>query len=853
MAHSLVNDVPVSVPVEDPVDRAHRKRKLGGQMRVGPRKIGFWPDNRGGKGISSKHVHEVAADFLKNKVRLDRYDPVQLLEVPEPLLKKIKRVNKERCDADPQLPSYCDEMMYIPATKTHFSCACRMALDGTHRLFNQPDGPPIRFRSDDSEGYNIANNGVAAVIFESSIWDDMEAVHALSVQGNFNSAIDAGEDEMQAFGRVSALMERMSKYPEWQGKNIPAAAIVTEIENSNGLAHWSREDWKHLISLRTSLPLQHASILMNCQFNMDGGTKLKAWNYYQVSKIDSRHPWVKVALMLYAYTESSDAKVQKKVTFDFQKDAYGRDLSLPILQQLQQEVQIQKSFEKAMRATLRHYAEPDYQASGNCESKAATSLQAARGDYLAKAGKAIMRVLQPLKEAVHEATKNKVQLTPQQREKLIQDMKLEKEEIELETKFRTMLLEHNVYTEETMPQRVLKKKVNEEAETEEAEKIIRSKDKEKAAEVIQPLTSDCMMGGIESCLELTNQDVFDRLAIPGLGEMIMASIHVDEDDCVETTIVKEEPISDNECDEDGAQRRVYHEWFEAKLRRLELPWAHVQVAEVTNEYVQGEASGRTMVTRNKVFRVHERQLRAREPDVDTPKEPHPTLQDQGDLLCEQNWEDAEVDYKLKTIDALLADLVVQTRPSAARVEVSRQSKPGKAPLTLQCRVKEDCKAEELVLVPGNAVVQIITADREDGQGKKKKEVLHPSMLPKVQGCIQESLKDRRFREFSQPHDNKQRLFDLTSPLFSKTLKKGGDLEPQDVPPYWAVLKCIKAQSVHNMEFVEKTVVLPHAWFKGLPASTLTTTISIPVLTNCVPLEKGDVLTMPKRHPLYGED
>ena len=41
MAHSLVNDVPVSVPVEDPVDRAHRKRKLGGQMRVDPRKIGF--------------------------------------------------------------------------------------------------------------------------------------------------------------------------------------------------------------------------------------------------------------------------------------------------------------------------------------------------------------------------------------------------------------------------------------------------------------------------------------------------------------------------------------------------------------------------------------------------------------------------------------------------------------------------------------------------------------------------------------------------------------------------------------------------------------------------------------------
>ena len=79
------------------------------------------------------------------------------------------------------------------------------------------------------------------------------------------------------------------------------------------------------------------------------------------------------------------------------------------------------------------------------------------------------------------------------------------------------------------------------------------------------------------------------------------------------------------------------------------------------------------------------------------------------------------------------------------------------------------------------------------------------------------------------------------------------MEPEEVPPYWAVLKCMSTQSVHNMEFVEKTVVLPHAWFKGIVASTLTTTLSIPVLENCVPLEKGDVPTMLKRHPFEGED
>ena len=77
------------LPQEDPADRALRKRKSG-EQRIPTDRIGFWPGNRGGTGISSYHVHEVAQDCMQNKVRINRYSPVELVEVPEPLLKNSK-------------------------------------------------------------------------------------------------------------------------------------------------------------------------------------------------------------------------------------------------------------------------------------------------------------------------------------------------------------------------------------------------------------------------------------------------------------------------------------------------------------------------------------------------------------------------------------------------------------------------------------------------------------------------------------------------------------------------------------------------------------------------------------------
>lgn len=105
-AHSLVqpSDAVVNctneqVDLEDAADRAERHRKHG-EQRVHLGQVGFWPSNRGGVGVSSTHIHEVCSDIKTNKIRRQRYEPLQLLAVPEgPMLQKFNAANKACYDS----------------------------------------------------------------------------------------------------------------------------------------------------------------------------------------------------------------------------------------------------------------------------------------------------------------------------------------------------------------------------------------------------------------------------------------------------------------------------------------------------------------------------------------------------------------------------------------------------------------------------------------------------------------------------------------------------------------------------------------------------------------------------------
>ena len=56
--------------LEDPGDRAAKYLKPGGSFRMGLRRLGFHPRNRGGLGVSPTHVHDVAWDNVSNSTSL---------------------------------------------------------------------------------------------------------------------------------------------------------------------------------------------------------------------------------------------------------------------------------------------------------------------------------------------------------------------------------------------------------------------------------------------------------------------------------------------------------------------------------------------------------------------------------------------------------------------------------------------------------------------------------------------------------------------------------------------------------------------------------------------------------------
>ena len=186
--------------LEDASDRAQKHRKAG-NMRIPLDKIGFWPDNRGGVGCSSHHVHEVAWDCKANKTKLTRYEHVDLVEIPSNALQEIRDINRERCQSDALMPRFSNEIQYICASKTHFVHCQKLAKDGNRSLFN--DGKTcIIWQKEDVEGYQILEQGPVCVIYNSALFHDNAAINALAGEDNRNADVQWGWDEMQAFGRV---------------------------------------------------------------------------------------------------------------------------------------------------------------------------------------------------------------------------------------------------------------------------------------------------------------------------------------------------------------------------------------------------------------------------------------------------------------------------------------------------------------------------------------------------------------------------------------------------------------------------------------------------------------------------
>ena len=468
--------------------------------------------------------------------------------------------------------------------------------------------------------------------------------------------------------------------------------------------------------------------------------------------------------------------------------------------------------------------------------------------------------------------------------KIIENMDILDRKAKTESGFRSILLKEKLYRcESSMPKRLTEERVQavphslDGVQETAASKKAKEKEHEKAN--AQPVSRNCFLDRIEDGLELTEQDVFNRLSISGLGEQVMACIdpdcdHVimDEDDDGEDSdssdvimgvgadqLVKKEKKEVESDSQPLQDAQPAHDpiWRKAILKRLKLPHAHVQLEEKRAVPDELDPDKFRPTIEVKVYKIEENRLRAIE------KKPknrhrtlHPTLQASGVPLSTQNFIQAADDYTAFAIMETIADLVMMNRESSTRVQIFRQNQKGKTPISLQCRAQEAFAPRTLLLIPGNAWINFDKKKADTGDDKKSN--IDKSMVEKLPGLFEEIVLDNRNKKMKQHVAAEPKIeFDLVSPLVtrpkvltgiqvatSNQAAKDDDINTESVHPFWAVLKCMSFKSAHNMELSEETFAVPHKWCKGISKPLTQAVITILVLRNVVAIEENDVLTMP---------
>ena len=98
---------------------------------------------------------------------------------------------------------------------------------------------------------------------------------------------------------------------------------------------------------------------------------------------------------------------------------------------------------------------------------------------------------------------------------------------------------------------------------------------------------------------------------------------------------------------------------------------------------------------------------------------HPSLQPAGVLLTPQNFNQAERDYYVCAVNHSITDLVIETRDSSSRVKICQQSPKETVPLSLQCRTTEAFAPKKLLLIPGNAWIELLVASQEEEEEEEE--------------------------------------------------------------------------------------------------------------------------------------
>ena len=296
-----------------------------------------------------------------------------------------------------------------------------------------------------------------------------------------------------------------------------------------------------------------------------------------------------------------------------------------------------------------------------------------------------MKMVIPLSEAVEDKKRRKMTLTPSERQGLIEKINLAEQFSKLETSLRELLLKNNtVFNESTLPDRrtTIEKKAKDGKKTSSL-----PKEKKDQTPIVAEIATKASVK--EECIEqeslsLTSQDVFKRLCIDGINEVVMAYINIDFDRIVpavekffekknKAIVAKQElkfedghaavedvaaqEVQDAQYEkQDAEDARAFAKpsWHEATLRQLRLPHAHVEVS--LEIEVEGDDGKPTPKTVTRIFEVRADKLRPKPPQAEPPKPNHPTKQAPGQAMETYNLDYNERRFQHCSIGQLIFDL-----------------------------------------------------------------------------------------------------------------------------------------------------------------------------------------------------
>ena len=620
------------VALEDAGDRAQKRRRVG-FVRIPLDKIGFDPRNRGGIGCSGYHAHEVAWDCMANKTRLTRYDHMDIVKIPEECLSEVREDKRQRCESDPLMPSYSKCIEYVAASKTHFVHGHKLFKDAGRMLHNKSD-TPLKAQQGDSEAILIQEEGPLCAVYESALYHDSEAMQALSSDDNLNAGVVWGEDEMQAFGRVHQLMERMAPSQVSKGFNVKE---ILDALTMSGLGQFSADEWKDFIRLRAALPSPVAKVLQTCQFSACAGrVRVKVGDFGLAGKIDPRFPWDIVAIMLFQYigtvmADTIRAESARAATFTGRKEFWSKKLQSDTIKELVAETAFLREVNTFIKSMCTVYTTPSL---NGCSGMKRTNLMDARGELLANCGRHLLKVGGVLEQAVKKAASKSEVLHPEERLKIL---KAECADSlgRMEDNFRKVLVKNSVFAEEDLPDMKYLMKVQGEAECSnltQGSSLMAKREASAAASSLDQgdvISFPVALGGLASTV-LTDAHVYSRLEVKGCGEYVMAWEEPEE-----LAAVKDEDIQDDDEDIVDSCGLVDVDACETKAEAEKTGWMKVRLISVSLPNAVVEVVGKKGVLSTMTLSVDD--LRP----LTTIKQPtkilHPTLQTGGEILDDYDY------------------------------------------------------------------------------------------------------------------------------------------------------------------------------------------------------------------------